>query len=79
VHNRLAAQPPLGAFPRRTHIGVLPGCWSTAYAAEKQPSFYLKNLNQKIAEHLTTADVQGTDLATILNDIKQRAEETRRF
>ena len=43
------------------------------------PSFYQKRRNEEIAEHLTLADINDTDLATILNDLKQRATDAREF
>ena len=55
-------------------------CWRRCLnrlRGRKQPSFYHKNLNRQVAEHLATADVQGTDLATILNDVKHGAEGAR--
>jgi len=44
-----------------------------------EPSFYQKRRNEEIAEQITIADIQGTDLKTILDDIKRRAEEARRY
>ncbi|MBL8233257.1 MAG: hypothetical protein JNL98_32465 [Bryobacterales bacterium] len=53
--------------------------WLNRLRWQKQPSFYHKNLNEKVAKHLAMADIQGTDLAAILADIKQRAQESRQF
>jgi len=41
--------------------------------------FYNKGLNERIAEHTTLADVEGTDLADILRSIKQTAEAARQY
>lgn len=45
----------------------------------KLASFYQKNLNEQVAEHVTMADIEDTDLADIVHDVKQAAEESRRY
>jgi hypothetical protein len=42
-------------------------------------SFYQKRRNEEIATHLTMADLDGTDLETILSDLKARAEQAREY
>jgi hypothetical protein len=57
-------------------------CWRRCLnwvRRRKQPSFYQKHLNEQAAKHLAMADVEGTDLAAILNNVKQRAEDARQF
>jgi len=41
--------------------------------------FYQKRRNAEIAKHLGMADLQDTDLAVILIEVKHQAEETRRY
>lgn len=53
--------------------------WLNRLRRRKQPCFYPKSLNEQVAGHVSLADVSGTDLATILNEVKQRAEESRKF
>ncbi len=43
------------------------------------PSFYQKRLNEQVATHLTAADIDGTDLARIINDIHAAAETARQY
>jgi hypothetical protein len=42
-------------------------------------SFYQKRRNVEIATHLTMADLVGTDLASVLNDLKAQAEQAREY
>ena len=50
------------------------------FLLRRQPtSFYKKTRNEEVAEYLSMADISGTDLAEILQEIKQRAEEARRY
>jgi len=43
----------------------------------KPRTYYDKRLSERIAQHVTLVDIAGTDLATILNEIKQRADALR--
>jgi hypothetical protein len=43
------------------------------------PSFYQKRLSEHIAAHLTIADVQGTDLVDIINDLKTKGAQARLY
>jgi len=45
----------------------------------KIPSFYQKRLNEHVAAHLTMADITGTDLAKIINDVHDAAEAARQY
>jgi hypothetical protein len=42
-------------------------------------TFYQKRLNGEIANHLTIADIEETDLGAILTEVKERSEEARSF
>ena len=42
-------------------------------------SFYKRGLNERIVEHLCFADIAGTDLAQIIEDVKARAISFRRL
>jgi hypothetical protein len=53
--------------------------WLNRLRKRKPVSFYQKRRNVEIARHLTMADINGTELATIINEVKQRAEEARQF
>ena len=46
---------------------------------KRRASFYQKRRSQEIANHVSRPDIQGTDLATILNEIKQQAEDARPY
>lgn len=43
----------------------------------KPRSYYGKHLNERTAKHVAFADIAGTDLATILNEVKQAADAVR--
>ena len=45
----------------------------------RNPSFYQKHQNEEVAAHTTTADIAGTDLASIIDDVKQKAAASRTF
>jgi hypothetical protein len=45
----------------------------------KLPSFYQKRLNEQVAAHLTMADITGTDLAGIINEVHDVAEAARQY
>jgi hypothetical protein len=45
----------------------------------KVPSFYQKRLNEQVAAHLTMADLTGTDLARIINEVHDAAEAARQY
>ena len=53
--------------------------WLNRLRRRHNPSFYQKRLNEKTAQRLTMDDIKGTDLASILMEVKQRAEEARQF
>jgi hypothetical protein len=42
-------------------------------------SFYQKRRNEEVARQIAMADVEGTDLAAILYEVKERAEEARQL
>jgi hypothetical protein len=46
---------------------------------KRNPSFYRKKLNEQVAEHIMMTDLKDTDLATIIHEIKQAAEESRHY
>lgn len=43
------------------------------------PSFYAKKLNEKVADYLTFADVETTDLGEMMLEVKNTAVEARRY
>jgi hypothetical protein len=45
----------------------------------KPPTFYQKRINEQVAAHLTMADLNGTDLAKIINDVHAAAEAARQY
>jgi hypothetical protein len=47
------------------------------FSRRKSRSYYGKHLNERTAQHVTLADIAGTDLATILNEVKQAADALR--
>jgi hypothetical protein len=42
-------------------------------------SFYQKRRNEEIAAHLKLADIAGTDLGEIINELKTRAGQARQY
>ena len=44
-----------------------------------KPSFYQKKWNEQLAAHLTMADINGTDLAGIINEVHKEAEAVRQY
>src|SRR5205823_6180492 len=52
---------------------------SNCLRRKKTASFYQKRLNEQLAAHLTMADIAGTDLARIINDVHATAETLRQY
>ena len=42
-------------------------------------SFYQKRRNEEIAAHLKLADIAGTDLGEIINELKTRTAQARQY
>lgn len=53
--------------------------WLNRFRKKKPVPFYRKELNEQVARHLTMKDVEDTDLATIIQAIKQQAETARQY
>ncbi len=53
--------------------------WLNRLRTQKPTSFYQKRLNEQAAQHISIADLNGTDLAEIVTDIKQAAEDARQY
>jgi HEAT repeat protein len=53
--------------------------WLNRFRKKRPVSFYRKELNEQVAKHLTMTDVEGTDLATIIQAINQQAETARQY
>jgi len=51
--------------------------WLNRFRKRKPVTFYRKELNEQVAQHLTMKDMAGTDLATIIEAIKQQAKKAR--
>jgi hypothetical protein len=53
--------------------------WLNRFREKKPASFYRKELNEQIARRLTMNDMAGSDLATIIETIKQQAEKAHPY
>jgi len=86
IETVLGRQLPDAYFPIPFDVGIEdhfrePQAWwqrlRNFLCRRKPRGYYGKHLNERTAQHVTLADIAGTDLATILNEIKQAADALR--
>ena len=53
--------------------------WLNRFRKKKPATFYRKEFNEQVAQHLTMNDMAGSDLATIIEAIKERAEKALQY
>lgn len=66
-------------FPLPETISILEHFRDQDAGHQTDASFYRKNLNQAVAQHLHAADISETDLAAIINEITRVSEQAHQY